>query len=158
MPTTIHTIGHGRAAFAAVAEVLARHGVATIVDVRSHPYSRHAPEFSRPVLEGLAAASGLGYQWRGDALGGRPTDPSLLRADGTLDEAAVRLSPRFRAALADLAVLAAGAGVALLCSEEQPEHCHRSRVIAPALEEMGLQVVHLLHDGSALPHQDPLGI
>lgn len=158
MPTTIHTIGHGRAAFAAVAEVLARHGVATIVDVRSHPYSRHAPEFSHPVLEGLAAASGLGYQWRGDALGGRPTDPSLLRADGTLDEAAVRLSPRFRAALADLAVLAAGAGVALLCSEEQPEHCHRSRVIAPALEEIGLQVVHLLHDGSALPHQDPLGI
>ena len=52
MPTTIHTIGHGRAAFAAVAEVLVRHGVATIVDVRSHPYSRHAPEFSRPVARG----------------------------------------------------------------------------------------------------------
>jgi uncharacterized protein (DUF488 family) len=48
--------------------------------------------------------------------------------------------------------------VALLCAEEHPENCHRARVIAPALEEMGVQVVHLLHDGTALPHQDSLGI
>ncbi|MBM3695702.1 MAG: DUF488 domain-containing protein, partial [Actinobacteria bacterium] len=60
MPTTVHTIGHGSAAFSLVAGVLAHHGVATIIDVRSHPYSRHAPEFSRPLLEGLTAASGFG--------------------------------------------------------------------------------------------------
>lgn len=158
MPTTIHTIGHGRAAFAVVADILARHGVATIVDVRSHPYSRHAPQFSRPGLEGLAAAFGFGYRWMGDALGGRPADPSLVGADGALDERAIRRSPRFRAALMDLTALAAGAGLVLLCAEEQPEHCHRARAIAPALQEMGLRVVHLLHDGTALPHQDTLGI
>jgi uncharacterized protein (DUF488 family) len=158
MPATVFTIGHGLAAFADVAEVLANHRVATIVDVRSHPHSRHAPEFARPVLEGLAAASGFGYRWMGEALGGRPTDPGLLAADGSLDEAALRRSPRFRAALIDLAALAAGAPVVLLCAEEAPQHCHRARVIAPALEEMGLHVTHLLHDGTALPHQDPLGI
>lgn len=158
MAATIHTIGHGRAAFAAVAEVLARHGVATIVDVRSHPYSRHAPDFSRPVLEGLAAASGFGYRWSGEALGGRPADPALLRPDGTPDDAALRRSPRFRAALADLAALASDGGVVLLCAEERPDYCHRARVIAPALQETGLRVVHLLHDGTALPHQEPLGI
>jgi uncharacterized protein (DUF488 family) len=158
MLTTVYTIGHGRAAFVAVAEVLAGHGVATLVDVRSHPYSRHAPEFSRPVLEGLAATSGFGYRWMGDALGGRPDDPGLVAADGVLDEAALRRSPRFRAGLTDLAALAVGGAVALLCAEEDPGHCHRSRVIAPALEEMGLQVVHLRHDGTAVPHQDSLGI
>jgi uncharacterized protein (DUF488 family) len=158
MPTTVFTIGHGVAAFPAVAEVLARHGVATIIDVRSHPHSSHAPEFARPVLEGLAAASGFGYRWMGEALGGRPTDPGLPAADGTLDEAALRRSPRFKTALVDLAALAVGAPVVLLCAEEEPRHCHRARVIAPALEEMGLHVVHLLHDGTALPHQDSLGI
>ncbi len=158
VPTTVFTIGHGVADFAAMAQVLADHGVATIVDVRSHPHSRHAPEFARPVLEGLAAASGFGYRWMGEALGGRPTDPSLLSTDGTLDEAALRRSPRFQAALVDLAALAAGAPVVLLCAEEEPRHCHRARVIAPALEEMGLRVVHLLPDGTALPHQDSLGI
>jgi uncharacterized protein (DUF488 family) len=60
--------------------------------------------------------------------------------------------------LVDLAALAQGAGVVLLCAEEDPGHCHRSRVIAPALEDMGLQVVHLRHDGTAVPHQDSLGI
>lgn len=158
MLTTVYTIGHGRAPFAAVAGVLAGHGVATLIDVRSHPYSRHAPEFSRPVLEGLAATSGFGYRWMGDALGGKPDDPTLADAGGALDEAALRRSPRFRAGLTDLAALAVGGAVALLCAEEDPGHCHRSRVIAPALEEMGLQVVHLRHDGTAIPHQDSLGI
>ena len=158
MTPTVYTIGHGRAAFAAVAEVLAAHGVATIIDVRSHPYSSHAPEFSRPVLEELAAASGFGYRWMGRALGGRPENPAYLGPGGTLDDDALRASPRFRAAPVDLAALAREAAVALLCAEERPEHCHRSGAIAPALEELGLHVVHLLHDGTALPHQDPLGI
>lgn len=158
MPTTVYTTGHGRARFAEVAAVLEQHGVATIVDVRSRPYSRHAPEFSRRVLEGLAATAGFGYRWMGHALGGHPEDPALLLPDGGLDCEAIRRSPRFRAALVDLAALAAEANVALLCAEEHPEHCHRARLIAPALEEMGVRVVHLLHDGTALSHQEPLGI
>jgi ATP-dependent DNA helicase RecQ len=158
MPITIHTIGHGRAGFADVAEVLEQHGMATIVDVRSQPFSRHAPEFSRRLLEELAAAAGLGYRWMGDVLGGRPDDPALLLPDGGPDYEAIRRSPGFRAALVHLAALAAEAGVVLLCAEERPEHCHRALLIAPALEEMGLRVVHLLHDGTALAHQPPLAI
>ena len=158
MPPTIHTIGHGRAGFAEVAAVLEQHGVATIVDVRSHPVPRHAPEFTRRVLEELAATAGIGYRWMGDALGGRPDDPALLLGDGGPDYEAVRRSPRFQAALGDLAAVAAEAGVALLCAEERPEHCHRALLIAPALQEMGWQVIHLLHDGTALAHQQPLGI
>lgn len=158
MPATIYTIGHGRAGFAEVAAVLEQHGVATIIDVRSQPVSRHAPEFSRRVLEQLAATAGVGYRWMGDALGGRPDDPSLLLADGGADYEAIRRSPRFQAALAYLTAIAAEAGVALLCAEERPEHCHRALLIAPALEEMGLRVMHLLHDGTALAHQPPLAI
>jgi ATP-dependent DNA helicase RecQ len=156
MPAPIYTLGHGRAGFAEVAAVLEQHGVATIIDVRSHPISRHAPEFSRRVLEELAATAGFGYRWMGDSLGGRPDDPALLLADGRPDYEAIRRSPRFRAALVDLAAVATGAGVALLCAEERPEHCHRALLIAPALQEMGLRVIHLLHDGTALAHQQPL--
>jgi len=158
MPATIYTIGHGRAGFAEVAAVLERHGVPTIIDVRSQPVSRHAPEFSRRVLEELAAAAGLGYRWMGDVLGGRPDDPALCLPDGRPDYEAIRLSPGFRAALVHLAAISAEASVALLCAEERPEQCHRALLIAPALEEMGLRVVHLLHDGTALAHQPPLSI
>jgi uncharacterized protein (DUF488 family) len=158
MPATIYTIGHGRAGFAEVAAVLEQHGVPTIIDVRSRPISRHAPEFSRRVLEELAAAAGLGYRWMGDALGGRPDDPALLLPDGGPDYKAIRRSPRFLAAIVDLAAVAAEAKVALLCAEERPEYCHRALLIAPALEERGLRVIHLLHDGTALAHQQPLAL
>jgi len=158
MPTTIYTIGHGRAGFAEVAAVLEQHGVPTLVDVRSQPVSRHAPEFSRRVLEELAASAGLGYRWMGDVLGGRPDDPALRLPDGSPDYDAIRRSPGFRAALVHVAAISAEARVALLCAEERPEHCHRALLIAPALEELGLRVVHLLHDGTALAHQPPLAI
>jgi len=158
MTATIHTIGHGRAGFSLIAQVLERHGVATIIDVRSQPFSRHAPEFTRGPLEELAAAAGFGYRWMGDALGGRPHDPALLLPDGGPDYPAVRRSSRFQAALVHVAAMASEAGVALLCAEERPEHCHRALLIAPALEEKGLRVVHLLHDGTALLHQEPLAL
>lgn len=156
MPATVYTIGHGRSGFAEVAAVLEQHGIATVIDVRSRPVSRHAPEFSRRALEEHAAAAGLGYRWMGDALGGRPDDPALLHPDGSPDYEAIRRSPRFTAGLVDVAAMAAGGRVALLCAEAQPDQCHRALLIAPALEEQGIAVVHLLPDGTARAHQPPL--
>ena len=43
MPAMIYTIGHGRSGFAEVAAVLEQHGVATIIDVRSQPFSQPRP-------------------------------------------------------------------------------------------------------------------
>jgi uncharacterized protein (DUF488 family) len=158
MPATVYTIGHGRAGFAEVVAVLEQHGVATIIDVRSQPFSRHAPEFSRRVLEELTATAGIGYRWMGDALGGRLDDPGLRLPNDSPDYQAIRRAPRFQAALVHLTAMVAEAKVALLCAEERPEHCHRSLLIAPALEDMGLRVVHLLHNGTALPHQEQLAL
>lgn len=155
---TIATIGHGRAGFPALAEVLERHGIAMIVDVRSEPYSRHAPDFTRARLETLCAAAGIGYRWMGRHLGGRPTDPALLDAEGRPDPDRMAAGPGLRADLDTVAALAGTAGVVLLCAEEDPGGCHRSTVLAPALEAAGHRVVHLRHDGTAVPHQDRLDL
>ena len=152
------TIGHGVAAFSELSPLLERHAVATIVDVRSEPWSRRAPDFSRRRLESLASAAGFGYRWLGDALGGRPADPALLAEDGAPDPAAMGSSPAFLGALDVLEELAAGAATVLLCSEADPRHCHRSTLLAPALAERGHEVVHLLHDGSVRAHHPRLGI
>jgi uncharacterized protein (DUF488 family) len=39
----VFTIGHGAQDFRKIADVLGRFGIATVIDVRSRPYSRHAP-------------------------------------------------------------------------------------------------------------------
>ena len=155
--STIATIGHGNRSFGEIAAALSEHGVGFIVDVRSIPYSRHAPDFTKDRLLHLAAELNLGYRWLGDRLGGRPEDRSLWR-DGKPDLEAISATESFAAGITEVEGLAEANGIALLCSEVDPAACHRTTLIAPELERRGHHVVHILGDGTAVPHQPPLGL
>jgi len=138
----IWTIGHADRDFDAIAAALVDHGVQTIVDVRSQPYSKWAPDFVKATLEESAATAGFGYRWMGKTLGGRPVPDALHLAAG-LDE---------------LVGLCTHSHVVLLCAEGDPVHCHRDKLLAPALSERGYEVVHILSDGDIAPYQEPLGL
>jgi uncharacterized protein (DUF488 family) len=132
--------------------------VQTIVDVRSIPYSRHAPDFSKKELRTIAAERGFGYRWLGDRLGGRPAHPSVSDKNGNLDPEALARSPDVAAALAEIDGLTAVSTVTLLCAELSPDRCHRSLLVAPVLEARGYRVMHILGDGSVEAHQPTLGL
>jgi len=108
-----------------------------IVDVRSEPDDPQAPEFNRRRLEDLAAASGIGYRWMGASLG-RGSESDM--ADG----------------IEDLIALASVSSTVILGREPEPNRCHRSTDIAPALQARNLDVVHILSDGSTRRHESPL--
>ena len=152
----IMTVGHGNSAFNEVEGRLQANGVTMIVDVRSAPYSRHAPDFTKQALVEFAAVAGLGYRWMGDRLGGRPTADGEMRPDGTPDWDHITRSPAFSAALDELSALARGSRVAVLCSESDPARCHRATVLAPRLEQLGFEVHHIGLDGSSTRHQPTL--
>lgn len=138
----IWTIGHADRDFDSIATALVDHDVQTIVDVRSQPYSKWAPDFMKAALAESAATTGLGYRWMGRTLGGKPPpDPGQLAAG--LDE---------------LTGLCASSHVVLLCAEGDPSRCHRDLVLAPALAERGFEVIHILPDGQTAPYQDRLQI
>lgn len=158
MAVTIYTIGHGSEQFERIAALLDRVGLSTLIDVRSTPYSSHAPDFSRPELDRRCLEAGIGYRFLGRHLGGLPTDPDLLGADGEPHPASIEATPGFAADIGLLIELATGGPVAILCSEEDPSQCHRSTILTPALVAGGALVKHLRHDGSAQPHQEGLGI
>lgn len=141
-PPRIWTIGHGSLDFDTLATALNRHRIQTIVDVRTQPYSKHAPEFTKSALQESASAAGFGYRWMGRKLGGMPP-PQQDELMSGIDE---------------LIGLTVTSRVVLLCSEIDPVHCHRDGVLAPALSDRGYDVTHILGDGSAMPHQDHLGI
>ena len=138
----IWTIGHGALDFDALAVSLTRHHIQTIVDVRSAPYSKHAPDFTKDALQESAATAGLGYRWMGHKLGGRPPAAAAELTSG----------------INELAGLSATSNVVLLCAEIDPAHCHRDSVLAPALANWGYDVIHILGNGDAMPHQDHLAI
>jgi len=158
VPDTIFTVGHGRERFEAIAALLDAVGVGTLIDVRSAPYSRHAPDFSRPELDRRCSAAGIGYRFLGQHLGGRPSNPALQGPDGEPDFERIAATPGFDADIGLLMELAAGGPVAILCAEEDPARCHRATLLAPALVARGARVAHLRHDGSVEMHQDALGI
>jgi len=54
---TFWTIGHSAAELDELFRLLAAQGIQVLVDVRSSPYSQHAPQANRELLEAVATAT-----------------------------------------------------------------------------------------------------
>jgi uncharacterized protein (DUF488 family) len=150
----IYTLGHSRHAAERFLDLLEAQEISRLVDVRSHPVSRWAPHFAKAVLARLLAAQAIDYVYLGRELGGRPEDPAFYQADGSLDLERRSEAADFQAGIARLVELAGERKTVILCAEEDPTRCHRRRLLAPALQRAGLQVLHLRGDGRVEPESD----
>src|SRR3954464_6831794 len=65
-------------------ELLNRYEVRFLVDVRSKPFSKYRPEFSKDALQAILKRAGITYVFMGDSLGGLPSDLSVF-VDGKVD-------------------------------------------------------------------------
>jgi uncharacterized protein (DUF488 family) len=139
----LFTVGHSNHEPEAFLALLRAHGITAVADVRSSPYSRRQPHFSRQPLEGLLAHHGVAYVFLGRELGGRPADRSLYHAEGWADYERVRATAAFQEGLERLLRGLESHTIALMCGEEDPLDCHRGLMIAPALEDVGLPPRHI---------------
>jgi uncharacterized protein (DUF488 family) len=144
--TSIKTIGHSNHPIERFVELLVKGGVSLLVDVRSMPYSRRFPQFSREPLKKSLAEAGIDYVWEGAALGGKP------EAGGSYDTLAAR--PQFNEALDRLIASREDATPCLMCAEKEPLDCHRTVLVSRRLAERGVAIEHLLADGAVRPHED----
>ena len=142
----LFTIGHSNHEPEAFLDLLRRHGVTAVADVRSSPYSRRQPHFSRAPLEALLRHHGIAYVFLGKELGGRPADPALYHADGWADYERVRATAAFRDGIERLLSGLEKYTIALMCGEEDPLDCHRGLMIAPALVALGVRPRHIRRD------------
>ncbi len=152
MAFDLFSIGHSNISADRFIALLRDAGADAVADVRSTPYSRFFPWFSRKNLEAKLAAEGMAYLPYGETLGGRPHDRNLYR-DGIADYEAMARQDDFRVGLARLQSDAVRRRVCLMCAEREPLDCHRCLLDARALTERGLVVGHILHDGSIEPHK-----
>ncbi|MCC6694963.1 MAG: DUF488 domain-containing protein [Candidatus Hydrogenedentes bacterium] len=147
----LYTIGHSNHAFLHLVDLLRMHGVVTVADVRSRPYSRHCPQFNRDALRKSLAAHSIDYIFLGKELGGKPDDPECYAADGKPDYGHMAQRPAFREGLDRVERLMKDAKTAILCAEEDPSRCHRRHLIARVLSGEGVHVEHIRGDGSLVP-------
>lgn len=40
-----------------------------------------------------------------------------------------------------------------MCAEAKPQDCHRSKMIGPALQEVGIELMHVCEDGRSVKSQ-----
>jgi uncharacterized protein (DUF488 family) len=145
----VWTIGHSNHPFERFAELLAGEGIEVVADVRSYPYSRFAPQFGRERLAAALAERGVEYRFLGGPLGGRPAAAELYDAEGHALYGPMSELPAFRAAIDALLADAGRRRIALLCSERDPDGCHRRLLVGKVLAERGVELRHVLADGTA---------
>jgi uncharacterized protein (DUF488 family) len=137
--------------------MLKRHGIEVLVDTRSHPYSRHAPQFNTRDIEATLSDDGIGYLFLGLELGGRPEEKEFYDAEGRVDYALVERSRSFLDGIHRLEKEIQARKVALLCSEEDPAGCHRRLLVGRALSKRGIVVRHIRGDGSVQAEGETIG-
>jgi uncharacterized protein (DUF488 family) len=139
----VFTIGYGARTVDELIAVLHAHQIVFLVDVRTAPYSRFKPEFSKDALERELKQRGIRYVYLGDALGGRPADPDCY-VDDKVDYERVKSKTFYQAGIERVqAAWQRGVHFVLMCSEGKPEQCHRSKLIGETLAGLGIAVAHI---------------
>ena len=156
----VRTIGHGTRTTDELASLLVAAGVSTLIDVRRYPLGRRQPHLARERLAVDLPERHIGYEWWGEALGGRrleagvkPPPDSPWRTPSFAAYSAHMSTPEFRTAITELEARArAGEALALMCAETVWWRCHR-RLIADSLVLDGLEVEHLIDRAPGRPHR-----
>ena len=146
--TEILTIGHSNHDILHFLAILRKHGVQVLVDVRSDPHSRYAPQFNKHELQRAVESEGIAYRYSGSYIGGKPKDPSLYTSAGRPDYDRLAATEQFQNELRAVVDLAASKRTAIMCSEADPVVCHRDRILAPVMRSWGVKVVHIMPDGA----------
>ena len=139
----VFTIGYGSRSLAEFVDALKTYEIEFLIDVRSQPYSRFKPEFSKQPLSKSMREAGIRYVFMGNQLGGRPDDPDCYR-EGLLDYDLVETMPFYRTGIDRVKdAYEQQFRVALMCSEEKPEQCHRGKLIGRTLSVAGVALRHI---------------
>ncbi|MFG1480661.1 DUF488 domain-containing protein [Xanthobacter sp. V4C-4] len=144
--TALFTIGYEQTTASAVQAALSEAGVDLVVDVRAVAASRR-PGFSKTALAAGIAEHAMAYVHL-KALG-TPKEGRLAARSGDHDalmriyDAHLATAPA-QAALEELASLARGRRLCLLCYERHVEGCHRLRLSQWLCQRLDIGVDHLI--------------
>ena len=144
-------VGHSNHPLEVFLALLARHRIDAVADVRSVPRSRFAPRFDHAPLAAALREARIAYVPLVRELGLRADDPACYE-DGRLRYDRVAATGRFRRGIDRIAAGAVSRRIALMCAEKEPLDCHRTLLVARALDERRDAVAHIHADGALEPH------
>src|SRR3989338_8479056 len=136
------TIGHSTRTFDTFVDILRKHRIETVVDVRQFPDSKRMPWFRQEFLKLMLPKYRISYAWLGKTLG-------WYRKGGY---AAHTKTKEFAAGLQQLADIALVSKAAVMCAESEFFRCHR-RYIADAFAANSWTVTHIYDETRVQRHE-----
>jgi uncharacterized protein (DUF488 family) len=152
MPLEVYTVGHSTHSIETFLALLKSAAITAIGDVRSHPFSRLNPQFSRNELKPALSSAGIKYVFLGKELGARSKDASCYR-NGQVQYELLAKTDLFKKGIERVREGAEKYRIALMCAEKEPLDCHRTILVARTLEEQHIAVKHILATGKIESHE-----
>jgi uncharacterized protein (DUF488 family) len=149
----LFTIGYSTHPIEVFVGLLKQYGITALADVRSHPYSRHFPQYSQEALKLALAKEQVAYVFLGKELGARSENPACYR-QGRVQYEVLAQEPQFAVGLERLHAGMDRFRIALMCAEKDPLACHRAVLVARRCHEAGVTVEHIHADGHLENHAE----
>lgn len=128
---TVWSIGHNCRSIEAFLELLGKHQIEAVVDIRRFPTSK-AAHFKRESMEAWLLRHKIEYVWLGEELGG-------YRRGGYRKHMRTKI---FRNGVQKLLNIAKEKHTCIMCMEKNYKYCHR-RFLSAYLERKGVKVIHI---------------
>jgi uncharacterized protein (DUF488 family) len=153
MKGVVFTIGHSNHPIENFIDLLKEHGVTALADVRSHPYSKRHPQYSKKNLKNFLGDADILYVFLGKELGARSENTDCY-LHGKADYGLLAGEPAFLSGIGRLYKGMEDYTLALMCSEGDPLDCHRAVLVARRLHENGITVRHIHPGGDTETHAE----
>ncbi len=145
--SSVFTIGHSNQPIEDFMDLISKYAIDVLVDTRSSPFSKFSPQFNQDSLKYAVKNAGKMYLFLGRELGGKPKESEYYDNEGYVLYWKIAESKLFQEGIERLKNGVALYTVALLCSEENPLHCHRRLLIGRVLRNSGIEVNHIRAKG-----------
>ena len=145
----LYTIGHSTYQPEHILTLLKENNINYVLDVRSNPHSKYASQFNKEVFSKTLEQVDITYAPMGKYFGARQPDKQYY-PNGYLDFELFRDSSLFKTGIENVLLGLKSYNIALMCTEKHPFDCHRAIMVARGFELVGVDVKHILHDGSIM--------
>jgi uncharacterized protein (DUF488 family) len=146
MNETLYTVGHSTHSLGQFLDLLSKHKVSAIADVRSTPYSRRHPHFNKEALSKALHAVNISYVFLGKELGTKNPPPDCI-VDGKVQYHLIASKADFSSGLDRVIKGMLNYRIALMCVEEDPLSCHRTLLICRHLRSRVESIEHIRGNG-----------
>lgn len=149
----LYTIGYSTRPIEGFLDALQAHSITVVCDVRSSPFSKRNPAFSRDELRMHLRRLGIKYVFLGDELGARPPESDCY-VNGQARYELLAKRPAFQAGIQRLLTGLKTYRPVIMCAEREPIECHRTILVCRHLVPRSVEIRHIVEADRFERHVD----